>query len=116
MQYMLFCCFDEERWESLTAAERDRIMKGYGDWIASAKQSEHHVGTSKLRPSSEAATVTFEQGKPLVTDGPFAETREQIGGFHVLECESLEEAISIAQRIPTLPAGGRVEVRQIQVS
>lgn len=55
----------------------------------------------------------MQNGKSVMTDGPFAETKEQLGGYHLLECQTLNEALSIAARIPTLPAGGAVEVRPI---
>jgi hypothetical protein len=57
----------------------------------------------------------MKNGKPVVTDGPFAETKEQLGGYHLIECQNLDEAISIAARIPTLPAGGAIEVRPVAV-
>jgi hypothetical protein len=58
----------------------------------------------------------MKNGKPVVTDGPFAETKEQLGGYHLIECQNLDEAISIAARIPTLPAGGAIEVRPVAVT
>jgi hypothetical protein len=58
-------------------------------------------------------TVREKNGSPLVTDGPFAETREQIGGYHLIECKDRDEAVSIALRFPTLAAGGSVEVRPL---
>ena len=60
------------------------------------------------------ATVRVSNGKTMVTDGPFAETKEQLGGYHLVECENLDEAIAIAKRFPTLPFGGAVEVRALE--
>ena len=71
------------------------------------------VDGAKLDRSSHAVTVRRKNGKPAVTDGPFAETKEQLGGYHVVECKDREEAISLAMRIPTLGVGGTVEVRAI---
>lgn len=116
MQYLVLCCFNEDRWENIPQTQRDAIMQAYGQWVQSTIEGGNHVATTKLRPSSEAATVRFDGGQPLVTDGPFAETREQVGGYHVLECENLDEAIAIAGRIPTLPVGGTIEVRPIEIS
>lgn len=114
MQYMLMCCFDENRWGDLPEAEREKIMKEYGEWIQAIAKSGHHRATGKLRPTSTATTLRVENGKRVVTDGPFAETKEQIGGYHLVECKDLDEAISIASRIPTLPSGGVIEVRPVE--
>lgn len=112
-KYMLLCCFDEARWTALPETERERIMRDYGAFIDSHIRSGRYLAGGKLEDSSAAATVTHKDGKPVVTDGPFAETREQIGGYHILECADFDEALAIAQRTPTLPAGGRIEVRPV---
>lgn len=116
MQYLLLCCFDEKRWKDLPEARRDEIMDQYkileDDLIASG----HYRAGAKLGPITTATTVRLKNGKPAITDGPFAETKEQIGGYHLIECRNLDEAIAIAMRIPTLPAGGTVEVRPIEHS
>jgi hypothetical protein len=116
MQYMLMCCIDESHWNGLSQLERDRVMQEYGAWIDGIRKSRHHVATGKLRPSSTATTIRKKAGQPVITDGPFAETKEQIGGFHLIECGGLDEALQIAGRIPTLPVGGTVEVRQMEPS
>ena len=110
MQFMM-CCFDEERWNALPEAERDDIMQRYGEWIEDLKASGHHLAGGKLDESTTSTTVRVRDGKSLAVDGPFSEAKEQIGGYHLLECSSREEAVSLAQKIPTLPAGGTVEVR-----
>jgi hypothetical protein len=114
MQYLLMCCFDEQRWESLPAAERDSIMKDYGELIESVTGTGQYLAGAKLKGTSAATTVRQKNGKPVITDGPYAETREQLGGYHVVECKDLDEALAIAKRIPTLRAGGTVEVRPIE--
>jgi len=113
MRYMLLCCFDEMRWNALPDMQRERIMREYGNLLQSLDRSGHHLATGKLQSSSAAATVRARNGKPTVTDGPFAETKEQLGGYHLVECASRDEAIAIAQRIPTIPFGGAVEVRAL---
>lgn len=113
MQFLLMCCFDEDRWDSLPEAERRKVMEGYREFEQGIVQSGHFLATVKLQPTSTAATVRERNGKRSVTDGPFAETKEQLGGIHLIECKDLEEAISIAGRIPTLPAGGTIEVRPV---
>lgn len=111
MQYLLMCCFDETRWNSIPETQREQVMRDYDQWVRDHVASGQYLDGGKLDSSHAATTVREHGGKPLLTDGPFAEAREQIGGFHLLECESREAAIAIAQRIPTLPVGGTVEVR-----
>ena len=113
MQYMLLCCFDEERWEEISEAHRSRIMQEYGALLQSLDKSGQHVASGKLQPTSAATTVRARSGKPTIIDGPFAETKEQLGGYHLVECKDLDEAIEIAKRIPTIPFGGAVEVRPL---
>jgi len=114
MQYLLLCCFDEKQWEKIPESQRDGIMRGYGVLLQDLDKSGHHVASAQLGPASTAATVRGRNGKPTVTDGPFAETKEQLGGYHLIECKDLDEAISIAKRIPTIPYGGTVEVRPLR--
>jgi hypothetical protein len=71
------------------------------------------LASGRLDHSRSAVTVREAGGKPLLTDGPFAETKEQLGGFHVIECKDRDEAVASARRIPTLPVGGSIEVRAL---
>ena len=114
MQYMLMCCIDDSHWHGLPQGERDRVMQEYGAWIESIRASRHHIATGKLRPSTTATTIRQKAGRPVITDGPFAETKEQLGGYHLVECRDLDEALTLAGRIPTLPVGGTIEVRQLE--
>jgi|SRR5882672_12231340 len=114
MKYLLLCCFDEKRWEAIPDSQRAGIMRDYGALMQSLDRSGHHLAGAKLQSSSAATTVRGGNGKPAVTDGPFAETKEQLGGYHLIECRNLDEAISIAKRIPTIPYGGTVEVRPLE--
>lgn len=113
MKYLLMCCFDETRWNSLPDSKRDGIMDAYGKLIGELKQSGKLLAGAKLENTTAAVTVRETNGKPLVTHGPFAETTEQLGGYHLVECEDQAEATAIAGRIPTLAAGGVVEVRAV---
>lgn len=115
MLYMLMCCFEERAWQKLSEAQRGGIMKQYGELIQSLVKSGHLRSGAQLHPTASATTVRMKNGAPVSTDGPFAETKEQLGGYHIVECKDLDEAISIAVRIPTLPAGGTVEVRPVAV-
>jgi hypothetical protein len=114
MHYMLMCCFDEARWDGLPAEQRDSIMRSYHDlverWIAGGR----YVTGGKLAGSAAATTVRRRGSAAAITDGPFAETKEQLGGYHVLECRDLDDALALAAQIPTLAAGGTVEVRPLQ--
>jgi hypothetical protein len=114
MQYLLMCCFDEKAWNALPSDARDGVMREYGAWIDNATASGHYRAGAKLKPSAASTTVRVKNGKPVITDGPFAETREQLGGYHVLECGDLDEALALAARVPTLKVGGTIEVRPLE--
>jgi hypothetical protein len=113
MQYLLMCCFEEARWDALPESERDRVMQEYGALCESLAKSGHYRAGAKLASSRAATAVRDHGGRRVLTDGPFAETKEQLGGYHLLECRDLDEALAIAQRIPTLRVGGVVEVRPL---
>lgn len=113
MQYLLLCCTNEKDWNNLPASERDGIMQEYRNWIQDLDRAGSHVTSAQLQPTGTAATVRMQRGKHVITDGPFAETKEQLGGYHLIECADMEEATSIAARIPTLRVGGTVEVRPL---
>ena len=113
MHYLLMCCFEEKRWDAIPQAQRDGIMQQYGDWVREVAKSGQYLAGAKLKSTSAATTIREKNGKPVITDGPFAETKEQLGGYHVVDCKDLDEAIAMARRIPTLPFGGTVEVRHI---
>lgn len=114
MQYMLMCCIEEKRWLALPDAERDAVMKSYGEWVAGLEHAGKHRATEKLAWSRAAKTLRVLDGRPVVTDGPYAETKEQFGGFHIVECRDVDEALSIASGIPTLRVGGTIEVRPVE--
>lgn len=76
-------------------------------------KSGHYLAGAKLGSTLAATTIRWKNDKPTLTDGPFAETKEQIGGYHLIERRNLDEAMAIAKRIPTLPAGGAIEVRPV---
>ena len=113
MQYLLMCCFEEKRWNELPQSERDSVMKDYGEFVQNTIAAGQYLAGAKLQPSAVATTVRGRNGKAVVMDGPFAETKEQLGGYHVIECNDLDEALAIARRIPTLRVGGTIEVRPL---
>ena len=113
MLYMLMCCFDETRWAKLPEAQKDQVMQEYSAFIQDIVKSGHFRASAKLQPTSMATTVREQHGQRIITDGPFAETKEQLGGYHLVECQDLNEALAIAGRIPTLRVGGTIEVRPV---
>jgi hypothetical protein len=113
MQYLLMCCCDEALWGNLPEAERGRIMGEYGRLLHELKTSGRLLAGAQLDRSASAVTVREKNGKPFITDGPFVETKEQLGGYHLIECKDRDEAVSIALRIPTLAIGGSIEVRPL---
>ena len=114
MQYMLMCCINESDWTGTPQAVRDDVMRRYQALVQELAGSGQLVSGAKLRGVATATMVRERNGKVAITDGPFAETKEQLGGFHVVECRDLDEAIAIARRIPTLPLGGAIEVRPVE--
>jgi hypothetical protein len=89
-------------------------MKVYRSWVIGLERAGQHRATEKLASSPTAKTLRLRDGRPVVTDGPYAETKEQFGGFHIVECGGVDEALAIAARIPTLRVGGTVEVRPVE--
>jgi hypothetical protein len=104
---------EEKSWEALPGSRRDEVMKQYGEWVDDLRARGQYLGGAKLQGSSSATTVRRRDGKPALTDGPFAETKEQLGGYHLLECADLDEALACARGVPTLAVGGAIEVRPL---
>ena len=112
MQYILMCCFDETAWNNLPGAQRDTIMRDYGDWVQNLVDTGRFRGGAKLHPAPSAKTVRMKNGRTVFTDGPFAETKEQLGGYYLIEAKDLDEATGIAARIPSAKTG-TIEVRPL---
>ena len=112
MKYMLLIYDDEKAWASFSEKERQGYMAEYGQFTESIKASGNHVSSSQLRETAAATRVQLRDGKRLVTDGPYAETREQLGGYYLIEAKNLDEAITIAARIPSARSG-TIEVRPL---
>ena len=112
MQYLLLIYGNEAHWSTLSDKERDSIYQEYGQYTGSIHQTGHYRGGNELAETSTATTVRVRDGKRSVTDGPFAETKEQLGGYYLVEAADLDEAISLAERIPSV-RWGSIEVRPI---
>src|SRR5579859_471335 len=109
MKYILMICDDES--VILSPAEVHALPQIQA-WDAEVDARGIRRGGARLRPSSDASTVRVRDGEVLVSDGPFAETKEQMGGFDIIECASIDEAVDIAGRYPAA-AGGAIEVRPL---
>ena len=112
MKYLLLIYQDEQSWSGLTEQERRDIYAEYGKFSEEIKASGHYVGGSELHPASTATSVRVRNGKAITTDGPFAETKEQLGGYYLVEAKNLDEAIGLASRIPSARTG-TIEVRPL---
>jgi hypothetical protein len=112
MKYMLLIYQDESSWGTLTETQRNEIYAAYGKYSEDIVASGHFVSGSELKPVATASSVRVRDGKRLVTDGPFAETREQLGGYYLVEAGDLDEALGLAARIPSA-AVGTIEVRPL---
>lgn len=113
MKYMLLIYHDEQAWDRLTEVERHQIYAEYRQFTEQIKASGHHLAGTQLQPVSAAASVRVHDGERLVTDGPFAETKEQLGGYYLIDAKDLDEALAIAARIPSARTG-TIEVRPVE--
>ena len=112
MQYLLLIFHNEVETAKRSEAEATAWTAEYGAFTQEIIQGGQFKGADRLRPSSTATTVRVRDGKTLTTDGPFAETREQLGGYYLIEAKDLDEAAALAARIPDA-RNGAVEVRPI---
>ena len=112
MKYLMLICDDEQAWGRLSDKDRSEMMGEYRRLIDRLKGSGHYLGGSQLQPTATATSVRVRNGKRLLTDGPFAETREQLGGYFLIEAKDLDEALSIAAEIPSA-RDGTIEVRPL---
>jgi len=112
MKYLCLIYDDEKKWGTLPKAQSDAVMGEYRGFTDDIKKSGHYVGGDALQPTSAATTVRVRNGKVSTTDGPFAETKEQLGGYFLIEAKDLNDAIQVAARIPSAKWGS-IEVRPI---
>lgn len=115
MKYMLLIYHDETAWDALTEAERQEIYREYRELRDELTENGQFVTGDQLQAAETANTIKVRDNGLLVTDGPFAETREQLGGFFLIEAKNLDEANQIAGRIPSARTGS-VEVRPVVAS
>jgi hypothetical protein len=111
MQYMLLI-YGEKSFANLSEPKRGKLMQEFGEFTQGIVKSGQFRAGAQLQPSSTATTVRVEDSRRITTDGPFAEAKEQLGGYYLVECDNLDQALAIAARIPSGP-GGAIEVRPL---
>jgi len=112
MKYLLLIYDEEQTWQALGEAAQQPIYGEYRQLIEELTSKGQFLAGSQLQPTSTATSIRVRDGKQMVTDGPFAETREQLGGYFLIEAKDLDEAISIAGRVPSARMG-TIELRPL---
>jgi hypothetical protein len=110
MKYLCLIYDDEKKWDHMSKSEAESLMGEYFAFTDGIRKSGHYVAGEALQLTQTATTVRIRQGKVSTTDGPFAETKEQLGGFYLIEARDLNDAIQVASRIPSARTGS-IEVR-----
>jgi hypothetical protein len=115
MEYLCMIYDEEKVWAKLSESERGKLFADYGAFTKGIVASGHFKGGNALQPTATATTVRVRDGKTVTTHGPFAETREQLGGYYLIEAKDLDEATAIAARIPSARIGS-IEIRPVMPS
>jgi hypothetical protein len=114
MKYLCLIYDEEKKLAGMSQSESDAFMGEYGAFTEATKASGHYLGGNPLQPVQTATTLRSRNGKLSTTDGPFAETKEQLGGYYLIEAKDLNDAMQVASRIPSVKTGS-IEVRPIMV-
>ena len=112
MRYLLLICSDNKGQAPPSPAEMEAMVQGHGRFAQELRASGKMVHGERLRPDADGSRVRFKAGQRQVMDGPFTETKEALGGFYLIECDTKQEAVEWAKKIP-LGEGGFIEVRPI---
>jgi len=112
MQYLLLIYADEKAWGAMDEKQGQEVFAAYNAFTKEVKEKGAFKAGDALKPTATATTVRVRNGKMLTTDGPFAETKEQLGGYYLIEAASLDEAIAWASKIPDAKTGS-IEVRPV---
>ena len=112
MQFLLMC-LSESIEEQMSEEEQEKLMEATEQFVQDIVRSGHYRSSAKLETANKSATIRTENGQIIIHDGPYIETREQLGGFFLVECKDMEEAIEIGKKIPAVGAGGMIEIRQV---
>jgi hypothetical protein len=117
MKFLLIMHQNPAVWNALTDDERNEVGKGHGAFIDTITKSGEMITTQALADPSESNVVRVRAGRPVVTDGPYLEAKEHLGGFYLIDCENKERALELAAMIPDAKVDGMaIEVRQIMFS
>jgi hypothetical protein len=117
MKYMLIMQTNPNVWDALPEEERNEVMNGHGAFLKTIQESGEMISTHALADPANSASVRRHDGVPAVTDGPFAEAKEYMGGYYLVDCESRERAIELALLIPDTRINGLgIEVRPVMFS
>ena len=114
MKYLCLIYDEEKRFATMSKSDMDALMGEYFAFTKDIQKSGHLLGGNDLQPTRNATTVRVRNGRTSTTDGPFAETKEQLGGYYLIEAKDLNDAIQVASRIPSVKTGS-IEVRPIMV-
>jgi hypothetical protein len=114
MKYILLMYGDESRWAAMSQEDLQKLYAEHTAYGAAMSQAGVIRGGAELKPVSTATTIRFKNGKPTTIDGPFAETKEQLGGYYIIETDNLETALEWAAKVPGMSEGA-VEVRPLGV-
>jgi hypothetical protein len=112
MKYLCLIYADETQWPKMSKDQTDRMVQDYVEFTDRIRTSGHYAGGHRLHSVSTATTVRVREGRISTTDGPFAETKEQLGGYYLIDARDLNDAIQIASKIPGARVGS-IEVRPI---
>lgn len=112
MKYLCLIYSEEGIWQQMSKAEMEKTMAEYREFTAGIRKSSQYVDGNRLQPKHAATTVRVRNGNVSTTDGPFAETKETLGGYYMIEAKDLNEAIQVASRIPGARYGS-IEVRPV---
>ncbi len=114
MKYILLIYGNEKAWQDISENDRNKMFGEYMSFTEDAKKAGKMVAGDPLQPAATATTVRVAKGKPIHKDGPYAETKEQLGGYYILDCKDLDEALTWAAKIPDAAHGfGAIEVRPL---
>jgi hypothetical protein len=113
MRYLLLICDDEKQLNGLPESELARRHQGWATLTQELAAADKMRGGERLRPAATATTLRVNNGQRLLSDGPFAETKEQLGGYYIIDARDLDEAVDWASKMPHLAGGGAVEIRPI---
>src|SRR5262245_12097409 len=113
MKFLLMLISDEKAWQALPRDRQEQVVARHGEFERALRAEGKFLSCNALRPAAEARTVRIgADGARVVTDGPYAETKEKVGGYYVIECRSIDEAVAWAKRLPN--PFGSIEVRPVE--